>query len=168
MLLYTDVLNNELETLACAQSLANFIMDLQRVGTVNLKKNKTPLKIYFSGEIGAGKSCFIREFLRNMGIKQKIKSPTFSIIETYALEQFLYIHVDLYRLDNEEELYYLGLEEYEKDASIILIEWPEKVKSLVKPDIQINLDSLYFGEKRKISIQSISQLGEIIIQKLIN
>lgn len=154
------ILDNELQTQALARDLAQAIEKQQ-----DLQK---PLRLYFIGEIGAGKSCFIRELLQTLGVKQKIKSPTFSIIESYQTDSDLFVHMDLYRLMDEEELEYLGLDEYELDASIILIEWPEKVSCLASCDLNIKLDSIDFGQKRKISIQSISKTGKIILQGMKN
>ncbi len=143
-------LTGESETIRCAQTLAPLI--------------KPPLKLYFSGDIGAGKSCFIRALLHAKGVRQRIKSPTFSIIETYQLQEDTFVHIDLYRVADEEELAYLGLEEYDTPSSVFLIEWPEKVQSLSLPDIKIELSSIDFGDKRKIVLQSISQQGENVLQ----
>lgn len=120
-------------------------------------KIEAPMKIYFSGEIGAGKSCFIRAMLQQLGITQKIKSPTFSIIETYEHQDVQYIHIDLYRLEDEEEYLYLGGEEYFHAKSVVLVEWPEKISLLPPPDIFIRIENIEFGQKRKISIQSVSK-----------
>ncbi len=166
MISFETVLDNELKTKDCASSLAKAISDKALLND-NAAKS-APLRFYFFGEIGAGKSCFIRALLQTLGVKQKIKSPTFSIIETYSANSQNYVHMDLYRLMDEEELDYLGLDEYELDASIILIEWPEKVSCLPISDLNIKLDSIEFGQKRKISIQSNSKAGKIILHGLKN
>lgn len=147
-----QVLTGEEQTQALARALAPLLT--------------APLKIYFYGEIGAGKSCFIRALLQQAGISQKIKSPTFSIIETYATADRQYIHIDLYRINDEEEYDYLGIEDYDQPNSIYLIEWPQKVSSLPQADLAIRLESIDFGQKRKISIQSITKEGKKIVQTL--
>lgn len=157
---FESTLEDESQTQACAKQFAK---DLQVV--LEKKLIELPLKIYFSGEIGAAKSCFIRAFLQAIGIKSNIKSPTFSIIESYEVEHKSYVHMDLYRIVDEDELHYLGLDDYFSDATIVLIEWPEKVSLLPKPDFHIYLKNVDFGQKRKISIQSISKVGELVLKQ---
>ena len=153
MLDFQTKLHGESQTLACAKELAASLDE--------------QLKIYFSGEIGAGKSCFIRALLKNLGVGHKIKSPTFSIIETYHVDERIFVHADLYRIADEEELNYLGLDDYERDDAMFLIEWAEKAPGLPKPDLQINLFSVDFGQNRNISIQSMSKAGEKVLSRFL-
>lgn len=132
-----------------------------------------PLRMYFCGEIGAGKSHFIRVFLKEIGLTQTIKSPTFSVIETYLLGEDCIAHLDLYRISDEEEIEYLGFNELFDEAALLLIEWPEKVSGLPKPDLWFTLswgnvgqEEPEFGEGRKISIQSNTCHGKKIIEQL--
>ena len=165
--MYQLLLNDESQTNQCAFALAKGVATCANNSEhAALLSSKRPLKIYFSGEIGAAKSCFIRQFLTTLGVTATIKSPTFSIIESYKVKTSLYVHMDLYRIVDEDELHYLGFEEYFSDANIVLIEWPEKVSGLPLPDLHVNLKNVDFGHKRKISIQSISKLGELILEHL--
>ena len=164
--MYQSLLNDESQTNRCATALANEVAFLfNQTNCLDNELSNEPLKIYFSGEIGAAKSCFIRRFLSVLGVTSKIKSPTFSIIESYQVNTHLYVHMDLYRIVDEDELHYLGFEEYFSDATIILIEWPEKVSGLPLPDLHIHLENIDFGQKRKISIQSISKDGKLLLDK---
>ena len=164
--MYESILSDESQTNACSQLLANSICICKKSAKyLEFINKKEPIKIYFSGEIGAAKSFFIRYFLQTLGVTSKIKSPTFSIIESYHVNENTYVHMDLYRIEDEDELHYLGFEEYYSEASILLIEWPEKVRILPKADLFINLSSIDFGEKRKINIQSISKLGKLILNQ---
>tara|TARA_B110000879_G_C11171098_1_gene513604 strand:+ start:1870 stop:2433 length:564 start_codon:yes stop_codon:yes gene_type:complete len=166
---YQSILDDESQTNACAMVLAKAVdVYCNRDETRHLSSSETSLMLYFSGEIGAAKSCFIRAFLRAQGVTAKIKSPTFSIIETYDVADKTFSHMDLYRIEDEDELHYIGFEEYYTDSTIMLIEWPEKVTSLPKADLHVHLNSIDFGEKRKINIQSISKIGKNILQAFQN
>lgn len=104
------------------------------------------------GLMGAGKSEFARAFIRKlMGSDIDVPSPTFTLVQTYESDKGLIWHFDLYRLEDEEEIYEIGWEEALSDG-ILLIEWPERLGSLmpkVKKAIQIeSLDE----NKRKITI----------------
>lgn len=146
------ILTGEKETINFAQQLAPLIAP--------------PFKIYFSGEIGAGKSCFVRAFLQASGVSCRIKSPTFSIIEHYPVNSVDYLHIDLYRVTDADEIHYLGLDDYDNNSAVILIEWPEKSTEISKPDLYIKLLSMDFGQKRKISIQSMNRKGEKVLAAL--
>ena len=83
--------------------------------------------VYLHGGLGAGKSTFARAFIHTLGFKGSIKSPTYSLLEAYRLNDgFEAVHMDLYRLADPEEVDYLALDDYEKNAKALLIEWPEK------------------------------------------
>lgn len=83
--------------------------------------------VYLQGGLGAGKSTFARAFIHTLGFHGSIKSPTYSLLEAYRLDAGgEAIHMDLYRLADPEEVDYLALDDYEKNAMVTLIEWPEK------------------------------------------
>jgi tRNA threonylcarbamoyladenosine biosynthesis protein TsaE len=101
----------------------------------------TPLVVTFAGEIGAGKTTFIRALIRALGYTSTIKSPTFSIVESYQTSAFLLHHFDLYRMQTEDELDYIGFRDYFTDTAICLIEWPERAEeTLAGADISITLE----------------------------
>jgi len=117
--------------------------------------NQLPLKgeVYLEGEMGAGKTTLIKTILRILGVKDAISSPTFSLVNTYELPNHKSIfHADLYRVENEEELYDIGFDEYLEANSLIFIEWSERMTSLFNPKamkITIEITSQY---RRKLSI----------------
>lgn len=99
-----------------------------------------PLIITFHGEIGAGKTTIIRAMLRSMGVESAIKSPTFSLVESYQCRGMDVHHFDLYRIHTEDELDYLGFRDYFTPQSICCIEWAEHAgKSLPAVDIRFKL-----------------------------
>jgi tRNA threonylcarbamoyladenosine biosynthesis protein TsaE len=117
--------------------------------------NQLPLKgeVYLEGEMGAGKTSLIKTILRILGVKDTISSPTFSLVNSYELPNHKSIfHADLYRVENEEELYDIGFDEYLEANSLIFIEWSERMTSLFNPKamkITIEITSQY---RRKLSI----------------
>lgn len=95
-------------------------------------------RIWLHGELGAGKSTLARACLRGLGVTGAVKSPTYTLIERYPLEQGEAWHLDLYRIASPEELDYLGLDE--ADVRFWLIEWAERGKGyLESPNIEIFL-----------------------------
>lgn len=85
-----------------------------------------PLVIELSGELGTGKSTFARGLLRALGVTGPIKSPSYTLLETYELPGVSAVHLDLYRLNDPEELEHLGLADYHRPGFLWLIEWPER------------------------------------------
>ncbi len=96
--------------------------------------------ILLTGELGAGKTTFVKHFL-NSYLKEPIEvdSPTFSIVNTYASEGSSFHHFDLYRLDSLEEIEDIGLMEYLESGSLCFIEWPEKIAEFLPADQVIHL-----------------------------
>ena len=91
--------------------------------------------IAFSGEMGAGKTTFIKAKVRFPVIFAELNSPTFSLVNEYFTpEGDSIFHFDLYRIETSEELFDMGYEEYFYSGSLCLIEWPEKASSLIPED----------------------------------
>jgi tRNA threonylcarbamoyladenosine biosynthesis protein TsaE len=93
----------------------------------------------FYGEMGAGKTTFIREICRKFGVKENVSSPTFSLINEYLdIKGKPIFHFDFFRIENEKEAINIGCEEYFESGSLCLIEWPEKILNLLPhPHVKI-------------------------------
>jgi tRNA threonylcarbamoyladenosine biosynthesis protein TsaE len=92
--------------------------------------------VTLSGELGAGKSTFARGVLRALGAIGPIKSPSYTLMETYDLPSIQVLHLDLYRLRDPEELENLGLADFDRPGHLWLIEWPERgAGRLPRPDL---------------------------------
>jgi tRNA threonylcarbamoyladenosine biosynthesis protein TsaE len=89
--------------------------------------------IELRGELGTGKSTFARGVLRALGATGPIKSPSYTLMETYDLPGVQALHLDLYRLNDPEELEHLGLADYYRAGNLWLIEWPEKGDGRLPP-----------------------------------
>lgn len=95
--------------------------------------------ICVNGNLGAGKTYFAKGLAQGLGVTEHVTSPTFTIINEYE-GQVPFYHVDAYRLTDEEEAYELGLEEYIYGRGVTLIEWPDRVKSLLPDDcLQVSI-----------------------------
>lgn len=145
MIQTTLELANEIQTQTVAASFADCLT--------------SPLVLTFSGEIGAGKTTFIRAMLHSLGIKAAVKSPTFSLVESYQLQQLQIHHFDLYRIQDETELDYIGFRDYFAADSLCCIEWPERVSySLDFADI--NFAFTIINEGRLLTLSAFTPVGE--------
>lgn len=85
----------------------------------------------FEGDLGAGKTTLVKAFCEQLGVKDKVASPTYSLVNQYAGsmngKQFPVYHIDLYRLDSAEEAYHAGIEEILQSREICLVEWPQRL-----------------------------------------
>ncbi len=86
------------------------------------------------GTLGAGKSTFCRFFIQSLCRVEDVPSPTFTLVQSYMADSFEICHYDMYRLEHPEEAYELGIED-SFYTSVNLIEWPEKIESLLPRDI---------------------------------
>lgn len=126
----SDILiKTEKETLQLAKKLAKFC-----------PKNRR-LIIFLNGELGAGKTFFVRALVKSLGFPGLVKSPTYTLMETYEIAGYFVYHLDLYRLQSANEILDMGLYDEFGYAAIWLIEWPERaVNFLPKPDIVCHID----------------------------
>lgn len=122
----------------------------------NLAKNTKASVFALSGELGAGKTIFVQGFAKGLGIKDKIISPTFVLIRQHPVsntKKVLY-HIDLYRLEDLNDIKSLGLEEiWSNPDHIVLIEWAEKIeKALPEKTVKIMIEKIN-ADKRLITIK---------------
>ena len=127
------------------------------VKKIDLFKTKGAIVVALEGELGAGKTVFVKGLARALKIKEKIKSPTFVLMRKYLPGRQaggnLY-HLDCYRLRNEKDLIPLGIEEIlNNPKNIVLIEWSERVKKILpKKHITVHIDHISDTE-RKLTIK---------------
>ena len=102
---------------------------------------ESPIALFF-GEMGAGKTTFIKSLCKELGSEDVVTSPTFSIINDYSLKDGSLIHhFDFYRIKSVEEAYDLGYEEYFYSGEICLVEWPQLIESLLPESyIKVTID----------------------------
>ncbi|MDH3533294.1 MAG: tRNA (adenosine(37)-N6)-threonylcarbamoyltransferase complex ATPase subunit type 1 TsaE [Gammaproteobacteria bacterium] len=119
--------------------------------------------ILLAGELGAGKSTFARALIRAMGHEGPVPSPTYTLVEPYKLPGRTIYHIDLYRIASEDELRYLGWGEL--DDGLRLIEWPERVPSLLEQaDLCLQFD--YQDSGRRVEAAGVSGRGVELASRL--
>ncbi len=102
----------------------------------------------FEGNMGAGKTTFIKAFCKELGVTDVVTSPTFSIVNEYDADGLTVYHFDFYRLKNLHEAYDIGYEEYFFSDAVCLIEWPEKVRPLL-PETYVKVTIGVRGETER-------------------
>ena len=114
------------------------------------RKGEAAFVVFLDGDLGTGKTTLVKEIIFALGVKEKVKSPTFTIIEPYELNNENIYHVDLYRIIDPSELEIIGLREYLNESNaIIFIEWPEKGYGYLKKfDLKISLKHLSENERK--------------------
>ena len=131
---------NELETEALGEKLAKAIEG----GAV----------IAMYGDLGAGKTAFVRGLARGMGLDARVSSPTFTIVNEYLGAREL-IHFDMYRLGSADELFDIGWEDYISRGAVCAVEWSENVEDAFYGDeIKLTIEKLSDNE-RKITIEGV-------------
>jgi tRNA threonylcarbamoyladenosine biosynthesis protein TsaE len=154
------VLADEAATINIGENLAQ-VLQCQ----ISQQQLQQSLVVFLNGDLGAGKTTLTRGFVRGMGHKGNVKSPTYTLVEPYELPPWQVYHFDLYRLADPEELEYMGIRDYFSDNCCCFIEWPEKGAGLLaNADIIINM--VYQDDHRMINLQASSTRGEVVLQQL--
>ncbi|NLJ51791.1 MAG: tRNA (adenosine(37)-N6)-threonylcarbamoyltransferase complex ATPase subunit type 1 TsaE [Alcaligenaceae bacterium] len=156
---YHLFLADEEATTLLAKRLANAIFpDLSSSCEPNLSKF-TGARIYLHGDLGAGKTTFARAFLQALGVTGRIKSPTYTLLESYNVSSLYLYHFDFYRFSDSDEWQEAGFEEQLLDQAIVLVEWSEKAnEQLPPPDVRLHLN--YQDEGREAVLSAISDKGK--------
>lgn len=134
--------------------ITNSDTQTQKIGKELAKSLKSKSLLLLTGDLGSGKTTFVKGLAKGLGIKKRINSPTFVLVKNYGRTLN---HIDLYRLDNEEQIKSLDIESLIKDSLITVIEWAEKLnKSFLKLDKFLQIKQInfkYLGEnQREITI----------------
>lgn len=113
------------------------------------------LKIYLSGDLGAGKTTLVRGLLRELGYQGRVKSPTYTLVELYSFSRLDLYHFDFYRFDDPREWEEAGFREAFGGNGVCLVEWPEKAAGqLPLPDLRIHLDHANAGRDVRLAAQT--------------
>jgi tRNA threonylcarbamoyladenosine biosynthesis protein TsaE len=123
------------------------------------------LQVHLQGELGAGKTSLVRALIGALGYTGKVRSPTYTLIEPYQVNERELWHLDLYRLADPEELEFLGIRDLERPDAIVLVEWPQNGEGMLPlPDLLIEL--IYKGKGREARLRAMSPRGARIIKQL--
>ena len=147
----TLILDNEVATLDCGDKFSRIMTN--------------GLVVYLHGDLGAGKTTFVRGVLHSLGHVGKVKSPTYTLVEPYTIFNYNIYHFDLYRFIDEEEWDAAGFRDYFNAQSICMIEWPDKAENVLPdPDIHVHLS--HYQNARKIKFSAGSAIGAQCLKKL--
>lgn len=141
----TFYLNDETATQQCAEQLADCLASSASAPDGGL--------FYLHGDLGAGKTTFVRAFLRRLGVSGRIKSPSYALAEQYQLKQQNAYHLDFYRFDDPREWLDAGFREFfYEPRAIVLVEWPEQAKGLL-PAADLELYFHYEEPGRRLELR---------------
>jgi tRNA threonylcarbamoyladenosine biosynthesis protein TsaE len=119
-----------------------------------------PFVVGLSGPLGSGKTTWVRAMLRGLGHRGRVPSPTYTLLEHYACDGVILVHLDLYRLSGDAELENLGLRDWLAEPnSWVLVEWPERAPQLQR---QCDLSIAFIetgGSGRRIVIDAATRIG---------
>ena len=117
------------------------------------------LVLHLRGELGSGKTTLVRALLRTLGYPGRVKSPTFTLVEPYALLRLNLYHFDFYRFKDRSEWLSSGFREHFNPESLCIVEWPERAGGLLAPpDLEVHLR--YQADGRSAALAAHSPPGE--------
>ncbi len=123
------------------------------------------LALYLHGELGSGKTTLARGLIQGLGYQGRVKSPTYALVELYTVSRLHLYHFDFYRFKDQKEWRDVGFNEYFNDASICLVEWPEKAAGLL-PAADLDLTLEFAGDGRDLSIRAGTESGKACLHRL--
>lgn len=116
------------------------------------------MRVYLRGELGSGKTTLVRGLLRGLGIRDSVKSPSYSLLELYVVSRLHLYHFDFYRFTDSSEFADAGFAEYFRGDGICLVEWPERAgAALPPPDMEFQFT--YEGATRAVSVRAFTETG---------
>ena len=129
--------------------ISNSEKETENIGAAFAKDLKGGSVVAMYGDLGAGKTAFVRGMARGMGLDAHVSSPTFTIVNVYPGEREL-IHFDMYRLASADELFDIGWEDYLNRGAVCAVEWSENVRDA------------FFGDEINVTIEKISDCSRRI------
>ena len=146
------ILNNEADTNELGKRIAYEIVKL----------DNPSIELHLEGELGTGKTFLTRSIIANSGWNGMVKSPTYTLCEEYDLVNSIFLHIDLYRTSEPEDIHIFNLDRNTHSKKIIIIEWPQKLVSNRDFDLKIFFE--HFEGKRKVLLNDNRELFSGLIK----
>ena len=126
---------------------------------------EAPCVIYLKGDLGAGKTLFTRAYIHALGYQGYVKSPSYGLLETYEVAGKTVLHLDLYRIEDPEELEYLAIRDLYREDTVLMVEWPDRGDSYL-PSPDLVLEFIEKDESRFINCRTISISGKGLAEEV--
>ena len=123
---------------------------------------KSSIEIHLEGDLGAGKTFLTRSIISNSGWSGLVKSPTYTLCEEYDLGDVIFLHIDLYRTDEPEDIHIFDLDRKTHLKKIIIIEWSQKLA--IKRNFDLKISFEHFEDGRKVLINGNDELFSSLIK----
>ncbi len=136
-------------------TLDSFV-ETERLGRLLWEKLPEKCLVFLQGELGAGKTTLVRGVLNAAGYQKAVKSPTYTLVEEYHLAERDIYHFDLYRLNDPEELEWIGMDDYLQQNALCFIEWPQMGQGFL-PDADLEINLIHDGDRREAVFTAVSE-----------
>ena len=134
--------------------VSNSPAETEALGAALAGRLKPGAVVAFSGDLGAGKTAFVRGMARGLGIPERVTSPTFTIVNEYEGGRLPLFHFDMYRLSSSDELFDIGWEDYLARGGVCAVEWSENVSDALEGDcIRVDIRRGAHDNQRLIRIE---------------
>lgn len=145
--------------------ISNNLKDTENIGKILSRNLQSGTVLCLDGDLGAGKTAITQFIAREFGVKDYITSPTFNIIKEY-MGRLPFYHMDVYRIESEDDMYDLGYDEYIYSEGVCVIEWSENIKGILPAErVNINIDRID-ENRRMLNISGRGDVFENITEEL--
>ena len=133
--------------------ISNNVEETERIGAELACKLSAGSVVAFTGDLGAGKTAFVRGMARGLGVEERVTSPTFTIVNEYNNGKKPLFHFDLYRIYDADELFDIGWEDYLARGGICAVEWSERASDFMDECIRVDIIRGETDDQRIITIE---------------
>lgn len=133
--------------------ISNSVEETEALGANLAQQLPGGTVIAFTGDLGAGKTAFVRGLAKGLGIDARVTSPTFTIVNEYDGGIRPLFHFDLYRLNDADELFDIGWEDYLVRGGICAVEWSERAEAMIEDSVRVEITRGEHDEQRIIMVE---------------
>lgn len=137
--------------------ISNSVEETERLGADLAARLPAGSIVAFTGDLGAGKTAFVRGMAQGLGVTERVTSPTFTIVNEYEGEGLPLFHFDLYRLEDAEELFDIGWEDYLSRGGVCAVEWSERAVEAMEDCIRVDIRRGSHDGQRILEIEGVRE-----------